>query len=58
MQISEEANFELNKALTLGELEKALQNMECGKVPGIDGLPVNFYQSFLANFGARFTECA
>lgn len=41
-QLSEEANAEFSKALTLEELKKALQGMECGKAPGIDGLSVDF----------------
>jgi len=45
-QVSEEVNADLSKAVTLEELEKALQSMEGGKVPGIDGLPVEFYRTF------------
>lgn len=45
-QLSKEANAELSKALTLEELKRALQSMQCGKAPGVDGLPVNFYKSF------------
>lgn len=44
-QVSEEVNVEL-KAFTLEELEKALQSMEYGKIPGINGLPVEFYKTF------------
>jgi len=32
--------------LSTEELYKALQGMESGKAPGIDGLPVDFYKSF------------
>lgn len=28
------------------KLYKNLQNMECGRVPEIDGLPVEFYKSY------------
>lgn len=55
-QISEEANFELSKVLTLGELENALQKMECGKSPGIDGLPVDFYKAFWQDLGQDLLE--
>lgn len=36
----------LSKPIGLGELFKALQGMENGKVPGIDGIPVEFYRTF------------
>lgn len=42
-QVSEEANQKISGALTRGELDKALQGMECGKAPGVDGLPVDFF---------------
>ena len=38
-QVSEESLAELDSALTLGELESALQSMECGKAPGLDDIP-------------------
>ncbi len=55
-QLSEEANGELGKALTLKELEKALQSMECGKAPGLDGLSVDFYKSFWPEVGPDLLE--
>ncbi|KAI4874446.1 hypothetical protein NFI96_005561, partial [Prochilodus magdalenae] len=36
----------LDRALSLDELYTALQGMENGRAPGIDGLPVEFYKSF------------
>ncbi|KAK3573967.1 hypothetical protein QTP86_033557, partial [Hemibagrus guttatus] len=45
-QMSEEGNAALSGALSLEELYKALQGMESGRAPGIDGLPVDFYKSF------------
>ncbi|KAL2078927.1 hypothetical protein ACEWY4_024671 [Coilia grayii] len=45
-KVSEEANTALGRVLTLEELERALQSMESGKAPGVDGLPVDFYKSF------------
>lgn len=45
-KVSEETNTSLEGVLTLEELERALQSMESGKAPGVDGLPVDFYKSF------------
>ncbi|KAI4902456.1 hypothetical protein NFI96_010670 [Prochilodus magdalenae] len=36
----------LDRVLSLDELYTALQGMENGRVPGIAGLPVEFYKSF------------
>jgi len=44
--VSNGANAELSGALSRGELHKALEGMNSGKVPGIDGLPVEFYKHF------------
>ncbi len=44
--MSEGANAELSGTLSLGEMHKALQGMDSGKVPGIDGLLVEFYPVF------------
>jgi len=45
-QVTEEANSGLCREITLEELRKALQGMEGGRAPGIDGLSVDFYKSF------------
>ncbi|KAI2646015.1 putative 149 kDa protein [Labeo rohita] len=50
-EMSEEGNAVLSGVLSSGELYKALQGMECGRAPGIDGLPVDFYKSFWAELG-------
>ncbi len=50
-KMSEEGNAALSGVLSLGELNKALQGMELGKAPGIDGLPIDFYKSFWAELG-------
>ncbi|KAL2076997.1 hypothetical protein ACEWY4_027414 [Coilia grayii] len=50
-QVSTEANAKLGRALTMEELESALQDMECGKAPGVDGLPVDFFKSFWPEMG-------
>lgn len=47
-QVPRELNSVLSNAVTLEELQKALQNMECNKGPGIDGLPVEFHKTFWA----------
>lgn len=41
----------IDMALTMEELERALQDMECGKTPGVDGLPVDFSKSFCPEMG-------
>ena len=50
-QLSEEANADLERPLTLEELYSALQTMDSGKASGLDGLPVAFYKSFWAELG-------
>ena len=50
-QVAREANAVLRRALTPEELQRALQSMECGKAPGLDGLPVDFYKSFWPEVG-------
>lgn len=51
-QVTDEANADLCREITLEELKKALQGMECGRAPGIDGLSVDFYKSFWPEIGA------
>lgn len=55
-QVSEEVNTEISGALSVGELYKALQGMESGKAPSIDGLPVDFYKSFWSELGEDLLE--
>lgn len=50
-QVSAESLAELDSALTLEELERALQGMECGKAPGLDGISIDFYKSFWSVVG-------
>lgn len=45
-QVSDEANAEISGVCSLGELHKAVQSMESGRVPGIDGIPIDFYKCF------------
>lgn len=55
-QVPEKANAEISGALSEGELYKALQGMESGKTPGIDGLPVDWYKSFWAELKGDLLE--
>lgn len=41
-----EANEELEVQISAEELRAALQSLESGKAPGIDGLPADFYKTF------------
>ncbi len=50
-QVSFESNQDLGGVLRLEELEKALQSMQPGKAPGIDGLPVEFFKAFWSVLG-------
>lgn len=45
-QVSEDSNVDLEASLSAQELQGALQSMQSGKAPGIDGLPVEFYKAF------------
>lgn len=57
-QVSEGGNADLSGALNMGELFSALNSMDSGKVAGIYGLPVEFYNFFLdRNRGGSFV-CA
>lgn len=50
-KMSNKANLTLSKSIGLEELFKALQGMDNGKVPGLDGIPVEFYKSFWSVIG-------
>ncbi len=45
-QVSEETNIEPGGLISEAELYTALQSLESGKAPGMDGLPVDFYKVF------------
>ncbi len=55
-KVSDEANAGISGALNLGELHKAVQSMESGRVPGIDGIPVDFYKCFWEEIGEDLLE--
>ncbi|KAK3531523.1 hypothetical protein QTP70_024911, partial [Hemibagrus guttatus] len=50
-KITEESSRELDRELTLEELEVALNSMQNGRSPGIDGLPVEFFKAFWSVIG-------
>ncbi|KAK3508054.1 hypothetical protein QTP70_011712 [Hemibagrus guttatus] len=50
-KLSERADRELDRELSLEELHEALQRMENGQASGIDGLPAEFYKAFWAVIG-------
>lgn len=47
MKISEKSVEELDKPKILEELYNNLKNMKCERVPGIDGIPVEFYWTMI-----------
>ncbi|KAI4888926.1 hypothetical protein NFI96_005927 [Prochilodus magdalenae] len=51
-KVSERSNGLLERPLGVQELHAALQGMDGGTAPGIDGLPVEFYKTFWTELGA------
>ena len=47
VKLTEEQKKELEKPITKEELKFAIQSMEANKAPGPDGIPVEFYDTFL-----------
>jgi len=45
-QISKKSRDRLEKQVRDGEVRSAIRNMACGKAPGPDGLPAEFYKEF------------
>ena len=45
-KITDLQNQKLTKQIQITEIQQALQTMENGKSPGIDGIPVEFYKEF------------
>ncbi|KAI7801458.1 pol-like protein [Triplophysa rosa] len=54
--ISKDSKKKLDKPLSGQELLTALKDMKPGKVPGIDGLPVEFYKKFWGVLGDDFLD--
>lgn len=50
-KVPEEANAELDAPISADEVFSALQSLESGKAPGIDGIPVDFYKAFWSEIG-------
>ena len=50
-RVTERSTAELERPLGEQELHAALQGMEGGTAPGIDGLPVEFYKTFWSELG-------
>ena len=46
-QISEEDKQIIDSPLAIAEIEIAINQLKREKVPGINGLPIEFYQAFL-----------
>ena len=44
--LTPEEKQQLDKPITQKEIQKALEKLENGKTPGIDGLPPEFYKTF------------
>ena len=55
-KISEDDHLELKAPLVGTELHAALQSMDGGKSPGLDGLPVEFYKTFWNELGQDLLE--
>ena len=45
-KVSEMQNQQLTKQIQIIEIQQALQTMENGKSPGLDGIPVESYKEF------------
>ena len=46
IRISETSKNQLDSHITMEELTAAAKDMKCNKVPGCDGLPIEFYREF------------
>ena len=54
-KFSNTQNQKLIEQTKITEIQEALQTMENGKSPGIDGIPVEFYKEFF-NLLKKFTR--
>ena len=46
-KITNEQNNKLTKQIEITEIKEAIQSMENGKSPGLDGIPIEFYKEFI-----------
>ena len=46
-EITNAQNNQLTKQIETTEMKEAIQSMENGKSPGIDGIPIEFYKEFI-----------
>ena len=46
-EITNEQNNKLTKQIEITEIKEAIQSMENGKSPGLDGIPIEFYKEFI-----------
>uniref|UniRef100_W5MP75 Reverse transcriptase domain-containing protein n=1 Tax=Lepisosteus oculatus TaxID=7918 RepID=W5MP75_LEPOC len=54
--LTEEERDNLGKPFELSELEAAMKSLKKGKVPGVDGIPVEFYRTFWPILGPFLLE--
>lgn len=47
------ARDSLEAPITLGEVQQALGSMQTGKIPGVDGLPPEFYKRYMEEVATR-----
>lgn len=55
-QLRDEQRNSLDEQITLQELTDAMGQLSTGKSPGVDGIPVEFYQAFWKLLGQDFNE--
>ena len=46
-EITNDENNKFTKQIQITEIKEAIQSMENGKSPGIDGIPIEFYKEFI-----------
>ena len=51
-QLEESEEVALDSPISLEEMTKAAQQLSCGRAPGIDGLPPDFYKKFWTLLGS------
>ena len=54
-KLSKEKRTELDKPLTAKEIEEAIDKLQSGKSPGLDGFPIEFYKKYWYKIKKIFT---